>query len=126
LAWKSHETRLRVLARQRGVCPRHPRERLSCGACDWAWTGTEDEADELVRLIAPIAPYADRIPPQGRCRCGQAMHCASCWTAAARHIQVSGAVATDFGEAECRRYHELMARFQRKEPYALPDTPRPS
>jgi hypothetical protein len=121
-----YRARVRSVTRTLGRCSVHPKERLLCGACAWAWTGTEDEADELVRLIAPIAPYADRIPPQGRCRCGQPMHCASCWTAVAKHIQVSDAVATDFGEDECRRYHELMALFQRQEPYALSGPSRPS
>ncbi len=121
-----YRARFRSVARTLGRCPIHPRQSLTCGACDWAWGGTDAEADELIRLIAPIAPYTDQILPQGRCRCGSATHCSVCWQAAARRIDVPDAVAADFGEAACRRYHELMALFRRKEPYALPYPPRPA
>jgi hypothetical protein len=104
----------------------HPQQRLGCGACDWAWTGTDDEADELIRLIAPIAPYTDRIPPQGRCRCGSPIHCPACWQIMAGRIEVPEAVSTDFSEDECRRYHELMTLFRRKDAHEVSRPPRPS
>ena len=121
-----YHARVRSMAQTLGRCPAHPRERLKCGACDWEWGGTDAEADELIRLIEPIAPYMDQILPQGRCRCGDALHCSVCWEAEASRIHVTDGVAADFGEAECRRYHELMTLFRRKEPYALPYASRPS
>jgi len=123
LGWNSHQTRLRTMARQLGRCAIHPTIRLQCGACDWEWTGTDDEADALVRLVAPLSPYMARIPPQGRCACGQPTHCSSCWTAAAGRIVIPDDLTTD---DDMTRYFALAALFRRKEPYALPGTPRTS
>jgi hypothetical protein len=113
---RSELRRLRTIARQLNCCPTHG-ERLQCGPCDWIWTGTDAEFEELGSLLDRVALYVDSIPPNGRCRCGSNTWCNACHKAAAATIEVPDDL---FTPPELARYHELMLSMQRRKDIVSP------
>lgn len=108
---RSELRRLRTIAHKLNRCPRHG-ERLQCGLCDWTWTGTDAEFEELGPLADKVSPYLASIPANGRCRCGSNTWCNACYTEAAAKIEAPDDL---FSPDELARYHQLLQHMQRKD-----------
>jgi hypothetical protein len=109
---RSEWRRLRTIARRLNRCVRHG-DLLQCGPCDWEWTGTDAEWEELIPLTECVEPYIALMPTQGVCGgCGQTLWCTACHTEAAQQIQVPEGLMT---HEEIERYHVLKDHMQRKD-----------
>jgi hypothetical protein len=91
---------------------------LHCGPCDYRWTGTDAECEELGLLSERMAAYIDQIPFSGRlCRCGSKLWCSQCYATAAQQIVVP---ADLFTPEEQARYFELLVHME----FTTPRPPR--
>jgi hypothetical protein len=106
---RSELRRLQTIARALNCCPQHG-TRLQC-VCDYTWTGTAAEFEELGPLTEKMSPYVDPIRPNGRCRCGGKTWCRLCYEAAAAKITVPDDL---FTAQERERYHALLQGIRRK------------
>jgi hypothetical protein len=108
------EKRVRKLALERGLCPTHPRERLWC-ACDYEWTGTDEQWAAVEQLLAPLKPY-DRamVPIAAACPWYHApRYCHACINRAFREVD---APKDPMSDEDWQRLTELAALLKRKDP----------
>jgi hypothetical protein len=120
---RSEVRRLRTLASRMGCCPTHL-TRLICAVCDFHWTGTDAECDELEPLAERVSLYLGELPTNGRCRCGTATCCLDCYEATKRP---TGAPDDVLSPQELARYHWLLGHLvptDRRAPNPQDDTSR--
>jgi hypothetical protein len=115
-----YERRIRMLARRAGRCHIHTTHRLWCFTCEGhraepAWSGTNEELEELCAFIDRAVPYYAHIPTAGVCPlsgCGGALYCEPCYNAASARVRLPDDLYTP---EERTRYAALMRYVDCKE-----------
>jgi hypothetical protein len=97
------------------VCPKHPKERLWCGACQLSWEGTPQEFDELIALAERLPYAASPGPTPHRCtHCQERLWCDRCFREdmARRPLRE---VTMPLSDEELARYEKLCAYLTLKD-----------
>ena len=87
-------------------CPTHPSIRLECNG-GARWTGSDAEWEELeTRFLRPYVEPVEVKATRAWCACGRRLICHTCWTEAAKRVEVPEDLA--MMAADMPRFHELM------------------